>query len=244
MSEAWKRGLMAQPGNRPEWAWRSDMDAPQGLMATVRPDNPNILDHAARMITDGSPGIGSKLAEGLLGTRGLGRTGESIAGLTGARGAALAGQDLYDGNYGSAAGNGVDALGSALMANNAGPAATRFMFKPPAMSGEFAIPFKAKNGVPGTISGYVDNDRAVISKAFKDHGPFYLEREAKDAGVAGTGEILRAIRQLRQEFPNVTSAEAYRMPNRLGQPGRDMRMELTPEWKRGALQDLPAFLRP
>lgn len=239
----------------PRWRWRSDMDAqPPGLLApkpasggpnglgypaggdVARPYTPNILDEAARLVTNGQDGPAARAAEVVLGTRGLGQTGyPSIGGILGANGAAKAGQELYDGNYGSAALHGAEAIINPLLAGRIGPMATSALMKPSPISGRFDVPFTAKGGSTGSMQGYVEGKTAEISKAFMD--------SRGTTGDVGAREILRAVRELKQKYPAVDRVTAGRIQNKYGNAQRHIDMAITPEWKRG-LQDLPAWLRP
>lgn len=237
------------------WAWRSDMDAPQNALAdpALREYHPNILDYAARLITNGQNGPASRAAEVVLGTRGLGPNGyPSIGGVLGANGAAMAGQDLYEGNYGSAALHGAEAVINPLLAGRVGPAATNFAFAPRGVSENFKIPFTMKDGLPGYVSGNVAGKNAKINEAFidvmalsKDPALYnkWIRSGASGNGDAGAREILRTMRTLKNEYPAVERVTAMRIPNKNGNPDRDVNLAITPEWKRG-LSDLPGWLKP
>lgn len=202
---------------------------------------PDIVERAAQLITDGQPGIRSRIAEGLLGTRGIGYTNPSLGGILGMTEAARAGQQFAEGNYGYGTAKGIDALLSASLASSAGPAFTRTSFRPQPQHvyESFNVPFVSRTGAPGSISGAVHGPDALISGAF-------MKGSLQRYGDAGTGEILRAVKSLREKYPDVERVMAYRMMNKHGNPGRRMEISLTPAWKRqmSILDELPVFLRP
>jgi len=212
---------------------------PASVAEVLKPYEPSIVDYAARLITDGQPGLRSRMVEELLGSRGLGKTGPSIGGVLGATDAMMAGQNLAEGNYGRAAIHGLDAALSGGLASSAGPAFTRgsFRYQPQYIHESFKVPFTSKLGNSGHISGAVYGPDALISSAFMDAG---------GRGNVGTGEILRAVKSLKEKYPDIERVMAQRIKNKYGNPSRRMEVTLTPEWKSrmNILDELPVFLRP
>lgn len=192
----------------------------------MRAYNPSWVDRAGAWIAgDNRDPIRQRLAEYLVGSRGLGSTGGlSVGDVTGANNIANSAEAVANERYAEGAGYGL--LGAVEMSGLGGlTKAARGLGGPlleyaPKVGREGPFYHKIKDksdAVTGDISGIVKGNEAFIT---------YAQNNNKNPFANSTKDVLHAARSIQDEFPHVTNIRAARISG--VNPRRDFNLKVRP----------------
>lgn len=208
-------GLLSGYGNTPFPESGSPQPSEGGRpMAWARSYEPTWRDRlAAYLAGDEQDPIRRKLAQGLLGSTGLGPTTDPEAAAW--RKLPVAGplidatQSAYNDQHGRTAVHLLDAVGEGWLAGNAKNILMNAMAKPPLPAYEtFRLPImNPKTGTEGGyVIGHVAGDSAHINGAYREG-----RIGAEGANSIGYREMRRVFDALREQYPNTSNVTAKRV---------------------------------